>query len=83
MKTFEEWWKEYLPDHLVCMNYKKDFERCWEARKIVDAESKPGYKECNKCPEGWVNPDCEQHRRSANKELKQSEHELDEDFNED
>lgn len=32
--TFKEWWKIYLKDHMSCINYRRDFERCWkEAQK--------------------------------------------------
>lgn len=31
MITFNEWWKEYVKEHLACLNYRKDFERCWNA----------------------------------------------------
>ena len=59
--TFEQWWKEYLKDNLSCINYHKDFKACWDAATIVSPNEK--MKDCGKCPEGWINPDCKVHSR--------------------
>ncbi len=29
--TFEQWWKAYLQNNMSCINYRKDFEKCWNA----------------------------------------------------
>lgn len=61
--TFEQWWTEYLKDHLSCINYRKDFKAAWDAASHSISYSNEKIKDCGICPEGWISPNCTEHSR--------------------